>query len=405
MKVAGSRPEQVQMAVLIQELAGSTHTSHFFPSLSGVAGSYDVYAQAPVDPNDGFCELAIGLGGTVVGGEYCARFSPSSTLSIKSRVQAGSQSKFLALPLENASKTVFGDILLDSTEDLSIFPRTFYKQKPDIPLDAESALEQRVSVADLIREEALPLPQLVSLLLKIGSSAMSCRVEMEFALDILDKPDQDGNAFKFTILQMRAMPQALNMHFSFPNLTVDSSTHSMTICYSSNSLGHGHVEDIWDIIYVAPDSIARNKTRDIAHQIAKLTQKLHEENRRYILIGPGRWGTCNSETGIPVTWRDIRGAVCIVETPFSDSTICAPSQGSHFFQNITSFNVMYFTIDKNSGVNYKWLSRQISSSPDGGCVRHIPLNEAIEVVADGNTRCGVVMQPGFTHQDLIPSLY
>jgi len=401
----------VQMAVLIQELAGSTRTSHFFPSLSGVAGSYDVYAQAPGDPNDGFCELAIGLGGTVVGGEYCARFSPSSKFSLTSHVQGGSQSKFLALPLENASKTIYSDILLDSTEDISIFPRTYFKPKMDATLTEDTTSihpisEQRVTVADLIREEAFPLPQLVSLLLKIGCSAMSCRVEMEFALDILDKPDQDGNTFKFTILQMRAMPQALNMHFSFPNLTVDSSTHNMTICYSSNSLGHGHTEDIWDIIYVAPDSIDRNKTRDIAHQIAKLTQKLHEENRRYVLIGPGRWGTCNSETGIPVTWRDIRGAVCIVETPFADGSTCAPSQGSHFFQNITSFNVMYFTIgDKNSGVNYKWLSRQISSSPDGGCVRHIPLNEAIEVVADGNTRCGVIMQPGFTHQDLIPSMY
>lgn len=209
------------------------------------------------------------------------------------------------------------------------------------------------------------------------------------------------------------MPQALNLHFSFPRLTFDSNDPhtnmtnmiNMTISYSNQTLGHGHIQDIWDIIYIPPDGLGRHQTRDIAIQIAKLTQKLHEEKRKYILIGPGRWGTCNSEMGVPVTWQDIRGAVCIVEMPLPDGSTCVPSQGSHFFQNITSFNVMYFTIDKNSGVNHKWLSRQICSSPDGGCVRHIPLNEPIEVVADGNTRCGVIMQPGFTHEDLIPSMY
>jgi len=252
-----------------------------------------------------------------------------------------------------------------------------------------------MSLPDIIRNDVLPLPQLVYLLLQVGAAAMSCPVEMEFAMDVVENERSGQREVRFSILQMRALAKAFKQ--TVPKLTMNEvPSAEVTACFSRQALGHGIINGITDIVYIKPDGFDPAKTQEIADQVGQLTSKLHAAKKPYVLIGPGRWGTHNPFLGVPVSWDQISGAACIVETELGPGQFSIPSQGSHFFQNITSFDIFYFTVNSFSGeggVNYQWLNK-CEDLTEIGAARHISLKSPIQVVVDGVSRCGVVMLPG-----------
>jgi len=226
-------------------------------------------------------------------------------------------------------------------------------------------------------------------------------VEMEFSVDFIENPSRKGDMLaQFAILQVRAM--AASKEQFVPKLSMNEiPTTNTNLCYSRQALGHGVISDIQHVVYVSMQQFNINNTIEVAKQIENVTKKLHEEKKPYILIGPGRWGTASPHLGIPVTWQQISGAGCIVETALGDGQN-VPSQGSHFFQNITSFDIPYFTIGANgeSGeVNYEWLEKfDKARTTSIGCVRLLDLENPVQVVVDGVSRCGVVMLPEYNYE-------
>jgi len=414
------------MAVVIQQLVGHTHKNdQFFPTFAGVAGSYDVYAKRDVDPHQGYCSVALGLGGTVVNGGFLARFSPANPKSLWTT----DQEKYLALDLKadpiHAAQThdVTDDASVLSIPILDIHPETSKTNGPGnllvnvhgIPVNYVRSLANgqndkngapvrlaQLTLDDVIKNEVIPFSRILSLLLKLGSTAMSCPVEMEFAVDFEPQNENGSDAvvMKFALLQMRAMASALKYYV--PTLsTNDIPAVGTTLCYSMQALGHCLNPDIKDVVFVSRNGFDPSKTKEIANQIGQITQRLHQAKRAYILIGPGRWGTASPNLGVPVSWQQICGAGCIVETPLGPGGGSAPSQGTHFFQNITSFDIPYFTItgDNGGNVDYDWLEKQDSNTVQTvGCVKHLSLDKPLQVVVDGISRCGAVMLPDHSYQ-------
>ncbi len=362
------RLEEEKMAIIVQKMIGEAYGNRFYPDISGVAKSYNFYPLSPQTPQDGIVSVALGLGKTVVDGGNTVRFCPRyptdliQFYSVEESLNT-SQREFFALQMESNHGFEYStyDALLkqypiesaESDGTLGYVGSTYSPDNDTISDGISRPGTRVVTFAPLLKYKLFPLPEILELLLDMGTWGMGTPIEIEFAVDMstsINKPKEFG------LLQMR--PLVIDRELT--NFNIEDIDKDRLICTSTQVLGNGIMDDIYDIVLVDPDTFERAKSRDVAKEVSLFNSTLMELNRPYLLIGMGRWGTLDPWLGIPVKWEQIAGAKTIVESGFKEFSV-APSQGSHFFQNITSFMVGYFTVDshKQEGfINWEWLQDQ-----------------------------------------------
>jgi CheY-like chemotaxis protein len=405
MKATSYRLEEEKMAVIIQKLVGSVHNGRFYPEFAGVGKSYNFYPAPPQKASDGIAMVALGLGKMVVDGGNHVRFSPKypnhlmQFFSTKEVIKTAQQ-EFYALNLDgrlDCSSADSPDNLVEifdlekSEKDGTLYyVGSTYSPENDAVYDGVSRKGLRVvTFAPVLKHNVFPLAKILDLLLSMGSWGMGTPVEIEFAVN-LSVPK--GEPKEFAMLQMRPLVISLELE----ELDVDNTKNEELICQSTQVLGNGVINDIYDIVYVDIHEFNRAKSREVAAEVSRLNSKLTDQKRPYLLIGVGRWGSYDQWLGIPVTWDQIAGASVIVESGFKDLNV-APSQGSHFFQNITSFRVGYFTVNSfiNLGnIDWDWL---LSQQPVEKLkyTRHLQFDVPLTVKINGHKNKGVIFKPGF----------
>ena len=396
-KVTSYRLEEEKMAVIIQKMVGAQHGERFYPDFSGVGKSYNFYPIAPQKSQDGIVSAALGLGKTVVDGGITVRFCPKypqHLLQFFSTDEAlrNNQSEFYALEMSGqplhyleTHDTLLKKYGLDVAERDGTLPYvgSTYSAENDSLSDGLARTGIRiVTFAPVLRNKMFPLAQILELLLDMGEWGMGTPVEIEFAVSM---SSPGGKPKEFGLLQMR--PLVLSRD-------IDQFDAGRLICQSHQVLGNGVIPDIFDIILVDPRRFERSKSLDVAREVMHFNEKLIAEHRPYLLIGVGRWGSLDPWLGIPVKWDQISGAKAIVEAGLRDMDV-APSQGSHFFQNITSFMVGYFTVSSNAKqgtVDWEWLSGQ-ESVEEGIYVRHLRFATPIVIKMNGHQNKGIILKP------------
>ncbi|MHB0971089.1 MAG: PEP/pyruvate-binding domain-containing protein [Thermoanaerobaculia bacterium] len=400
-KVTGLPAEDEKMGVIVQRLVGSRHQARFYPEISGVARSYNFYPMGPQKPEDGVVSLALGLGKTIVEGGVSVRFSPKHPdhlpqfVAKRGTLQCN-QRNFYAIDMSTSwpTRSTVDEQVRSYTIDVAESDGAFahvastYCAENDALYDGIARVGTRiVTFAPILHDHAVPLPEAIDFLMELCSWAVGAPVEIEFAVNL---SVTSGLPKELAILQVR--PLALSRETA--ELTIDDVESERLICQSNQVLGHGAIANLRDLVVVDFDRFDRSKSHVAAREIARLNELLVDEGRDYILIGPGRWGTLDPWLGIPVKWDQIRGAKAIVEAPFRDITV-DPSQGSHFFQNLTVFHVGYFTVRdgiRENFVDWGWLADQ-PAAHEADFVRHIRLHEAIVVKMNGHDRRGVILKP------------
>lgn len=401
-KVTSYRLEEEKMAVVIQRLVGAQHGQRFYPAISGVAKSYNFYPVAPQKPQDGIVAVALGLGKIIVDGGMTVRFSPrypNHLLQMSSPAQAlkNNQNEFYALDMKGSllAAPEIGDILVqshalaDAEADGTLhYVGSTYSHENNALYDGLSRAGSRlVTFAPVLRNRLFPLAAIVETLLQLGSWGMGTPVEIEFAVNLTVPPDQPK---RFGILQVR--PLVLSRETE--ELNIDDLNPAELICHSYQVLGHGAIHGLQDVVVVDPERFDRSRSRDVAKEVMLLNEKLIAEGKSYLLIGVGRWGSLDPWLGIPVKWDQISGAKAIVESGFKDMSV-DPSQGSHFFQNITSFMVGYFTINsrvKEGFLDWEWLSG-MPAVEEREFVRHLRFDHPFVVKMNGHTNEGIILKP------------
>lgn len=396
-KVTPYRLEEEKMAVLIQKVIGSRHGPRFYPHLAGAARSYNFYPYPPQASEDGVVAVALGLGRTVVDGGRSLSFCPKYPqhlihFSTPKDMLDTSQREFVAIEMDGES----GEITeaphpLETAEDdrtLSYVGST-YSPDNDAVYDGTSRPGIRiVSFAPILKHRTFPLPEIMTDLLDFGKKGMNSEIEIEFAVDLTSAR---GAPKEFGFLQIRPMA----MSREGEEVDVEDVASEDVLCWSNSVLGNGKMDHIHDLVVVDHRTFERAKTRDVATEVSRLNAKLVATGVPYALVGLGRWGSADPWLGIPVTWDQISGARVIVEVGFEDLHVM-PSQGSHFFQNLTSFRVGFFTVNPQAGegaLDWEWLdSHSDESSP--GFVRHLRFVDPLVVKIDGKRQRGVILKPG-----------
>ncbi len=426
------RLEEEKMAVIIQQVVGSAHGQRFYPDFSGVVRSRNFYPVAPITVEDGIATVALGLGRTVVDGGKCLTFCPRYPqhliqFSSVEDILNNSQTEFWALELNHDLSTsssgaphlphsadVGSEVERPSSSAASRtsdriphlhevpFPisaaesdgtlrnvASTYSADNHAVYDGMSRPGARiVSFAPILKYGVFPLPALLEHLMHIAEDALRRPVEVEFAVRM---PCRAGDPAEFGFLQMR--PLVLSREGE--ELKMEEVDRSHLVCQSSKVLGHGRVSDLRDAIVVDLHRFERARSHEVAESVAQLNAKLTDSGTPYLLIGVGRWGSNDPWLGIPVEWDQISGARVIVEAGFRDFRV-TPSQGSHFFQNLTAFQVGYFTVNPDAGegfVDWDWLASSAAVEEDT-CVRHLRFNHPLVVVMNGKTSQGMIFKPG-----------
>jgi hypothetical protein len=404
-KITNYRLEEEKMAVIIQKMIGSKHNNRFYPDFSGVAKTYNFYPIAPIKPNDGIVSVALGLGKTIVEGGISIRFCPkypTHLIQLHSTKEAlnNNQQEFFALDmdtinnLENSNIIVqeeyikkynIKDAELDGT--LNYIASTYSMENDSISDGTSRNGIRLITFSPILKNKIFPLPQILEKLLDLSSWGMGTPVEIEFAVNISVPP---GEKKQFSVLQMR--PLVVNREND--ELNIEDIPKSKILCTSNEVLGSGIIKDIYDIVYVDFHKFDRAKSHEVAHEVNQFNSKMLDEKRPYLLIGVGRWGTLDPWLGIPVTWSQISGAKVIVETGMKD-LIVEPSQGSHFFQNLTSFSIGYFTVNTTntfSTLDWKWLLKQ-ETVEEKNFVKHIRLKKSCTIKMNAHENIGVIIKP------------
>lgn len=400
LEATNHRIEEEKMGVILQQLVGSQHDDRFYPNFSGVARSYNFYPFGKVKPEDGVACVALGLGKSVVEGEEMLMFSPAHPQSLPQFATtedalANSQRGFYSLDMSCSSGGV-DDILracvdkhgLDLAEaDGTLAPvGSVYSPENNALYDGIGRPGPRlVTFAHVLKSGIFPLAEIIKLLLRLGQRGMACPVELEFAVNMQTDPMQFG------VLQIRPIvaDEASEV------CQIEEAEIENACCHSRQTMGNGTIRGLSDLIYVDPDQFQASRTREIAGQISLMNARLTSEGRRYILIGPGRWGSADPWLGVPVTWEQVSSAQVIVETSLKDFLI-TPSQGTHFFQNLASFRIGYLTVNPTAGggfVDWDWLASQ-KAVEEVSMLRRLRLDQPLEVRLDGRTRQGVILKPG-----------
>jgi hypothetical protein len=388
------------MAVIVQQLVGTVHGQRFYPDFSGVVRSHNFYPVPPMTFADGIAAVALGLGRSVVDGGKCLAFCPrypQSLLQFSSvdDILANSQTEFWALALNGVPQGRPGHLHemrfgLDVAEtDGTLFAvGSTYSVDNQAVYDGVSRPGVRIiSFAPMLKHGLFPLATILETLVKAGEDALGIPVEIEFAVRL---PRQTGEAAEFGFLQIRP----LTVSRDHQDLLLDNVEPRQLLCRSNKVLGNGRIENLYDVVVVDSQRFERSRSQEVAKAVAHFNGLLGAENRPYLLIGVGRWGSNDPWLGIPVEWDEISGARVIVEAGFRDFRVM-PSQGSHFFQNLTAFQIGYFTVNPDAGegsVDWEWLSGQPSVDEDG-CVRHLRFDAPLRVIMNSRQSQGIIFKP------------
>lgn len=391
------------MAVIVQQMIGADHNGKWYPALSGVAQSHNYYPVQDMKPEDGIAHIALGIGKTVVEGEKNLRFSPAHPqkliqFSTVEDILENCQRQFYGLDMQNDSclnrynANLIRYEVQDAVNDkpVQMLSSTYIPEENRIR-DVDMPGLKILTFAQLLKYSAYPLAEVLSELLSIGRTGMGSEIEIEFALQLgATLPES-----KFYLLQIRPMVTGGER----ADVGICDHEIAQAICYSTQCLGHGRLSNIFDIIYVKPDCFKPDVTKEIAQEIGYLNRKMRARGRNYLLVGPGRWGTADQWLGIPVQWSDISMVQAIVEVR-SSLLRADPSQGSHFFQNITSLGIPYLTVDveKNGGaarssddrLDWSWFD-SMQPEHDGTWVRHLRLNYSLTIKCEGVESRGIIM--------------
>jgi len=395
------RLEEEGMAVIIQRIAGTRHGKRFYPDFAGVARSYNFYPAGPLRPEDGIVAVGLGLGRTVVEGDECLRFSPAAperALGFSSAAEArnNSQRSFFALDLDQEPGRQGGEGIELSRYGLDVAEQDGVLAPAGSTYDAENDRMydgvtrdgiRLVTFSPILKHNLFPLAPLLNDLLRLGKQGTGSDVEIEFAVN-LNQSNPDPPEFGY--LQMRP----LAMCGGTDAVEIGDVSGGRALCVSDHVLGNGVVEGIHDLIVVDFHRFDRSHSHEAALEVARQNGLLHAEERPYVLIGVGRWGSADPLLGIPVNWTQIAGARVIVEAGFRDFKVL-PSQGTHFFQNLVQGDVGYFTVnpEANDGLlDWDWLAAQ--PGPEAvHHVRHIRLAGPVSVRMCGLEGHGAILKP------------
>ncbi|MCB9915969.1 MAG: histidine kinase [Planctomycetes bacterium] len=392
------RLEEEKMAVMVQELVGRQHGDRFYPDFSGVARSYNYYPEPGHRPEDGVAAVALGMGRTVVDGSPCLRFSPRyprelvSFSSVEAAL-ANSQRAFWALDLDSSKRVT--DLVglrqypLDVAEQdgtLTFIGSTYLPDDLRIVDGISRAGVRLVSFAQVLKHGAFPLAAILNHLLERCERGTGAPVEIEFAGNL----GGPGQRPQFAFLQLR--PLAVSGEGEA--VSIGAPDPARVLCQSGRVLGNGHLEGLRDLVVVDVDSFDRSRSVEIAAEVARFDAWLRREGRPYALFGVGRWGSADPLLGIPVSWNQICGARVIVECGFKDLVV-EPSQGTHFFQNLSSSQVGYFTVNPGTpgeSVDWAWLAAQ-PAEESTAFTRRLRLAAPLDVRISAQEQRGVIEKP------------
>lgn len=390
--------EDERMAVIIQEIVGRRHRDRFYPVVSGVARSYGFYRSGPARPEDGVVSLALGLGKTIVDGGLVWSYSPAHPavgppFGSASALLEETQTEFWAVhmgkppaydPIRETEYLVrcgLSEAEKDGT--LRWVASTYDPDSDRLAPGTGRSGPRAVTFAPLLLLDEFPLNALVKRILAVCEDGIGEKVEIEFALN-LDTPSRDPSSLGF--LQVRPMVVSDER----VDVLADELEGEGLLLSSDNVMGNGVVEGVRDVVYVKPEGFEAGKVRQAAMEIGAINREMLEARRPYVLIGFGRWGSSIPSLGIPVGWGDICGARAVVEATIPVMNVDL-SQGSHFFHNISSFGVSYFSVrhDGSHRVDWEWLARQ-PAIRESDTVRHVRASRPLVVKVDGRTGRGVI---------------
>ncbi|MBR9978904.1 MAG: hypothetical protein KFH87_12535, partial [Bacteroidetes bacterium] len=399
-EATSNRIEEEKMAVVIQEMVGTRRGRYFYPELSGVARSFNYYPFGKASPQDGVVNLALGLGKQIVDGGTSLQYSPAypavyPQFGTTRDLFHNSQLTFYALDLQSDiirkypredQNLVQLDLKTAEEHGTLALTASTYSGQDDRLYEGTGREGTRIlTFAPILKSEIIPLNHAIRLLVDMCETAVNAPVEIEFAVRIGDSAGKDA---EFSFLQLRPMVK----QEGGVNISVESLPSSSLLFRCDKALGNG-VSRIRDIVYVKADSFDAMRTREIVKEITAINQRLLEAQQSYLLIGPGRWGSSDPALGIPVAFSDISAARAIAETTLPNMII-DPSQGSHFFQNLTSFRISYFTLrhyNEEHALDWDWLDSR-DCVEERKYVRHVRVSEDMMVVVNGQSGTGAVLK-------------
>ncbi len=399
-KRVGHQPENWQMAVIVQQVAGAPHRGFFYPAISGVAQSLNYYPLTGMRPEDGAATIALGMGKQVVSGERALKFSPKHPKGLMQRssvdeILAHAQRRFYAVELEapysldargrdhlvrrHVSEAV-------NEAPVKMLAGTYVLEEHRIKESVRMDGPRVLTFAGVLKYDLFPLAGLLQRLLSMGEGTMGVPVEMEFAVNLATP---SGNGASFHLLQMRPMT-ASKANIA---VTIAPEEQRRAVCYTRHAMGNHDRHPISDVIYVKPAAFDPGQTRLIAREVAYLNAYAEGLKRRYLLVGPGRWGSADPWLGIPVRWTDISSVAAIIET-VSDKLNVEPSIGAHFFHNLVSLGISYLSVTRQEPdhFDWDWLTAQ-KVVQETEFVAYAQLAAPAGLKVDGRSSSGIIISP------------
>ncbi|MBT8075399.1 MAG: histidine kinase [Gammaproteobacteria bacterium] len=402
-EATGNRTEEEKMAVILQEIVGEERDGYFYPVLSGMARSYNFYSVGRIKPEEGIAYTALGLGKTIMEGENCLFFSPSNpkVLPQFSKPQdylKNTQREFFAVDMtdpsvfpERGGEVGLAKLNMTDSEKHGVlkYVGSTYSADNDRIYPGVGRKGARIVTFDpILKSRIFPLAEILEYLLELGSGAMNVPVEIEFAAEFTSGSDELD---EFRFLQIRPMM----VETSFEDISVYDNDDQQVFCKSDQALSNGRIDGIRDIIFVKPDNFERANMVHMADHVGKYNQQFKDQDSSFILVGPGRWGTSDRWLGIPTKWNQISAARVIIEVDYGDFVV-EPSFGTHFFQNLITFEIGYLTINSSSRYNFldwDWLN-SIEAVSETEYLKHVRLDRPLGVQIDGRTGKAVILKPG-----------
>jgi len=392
----GHRTEDEKMAVIIQQLIGQAYGNYFYPAISGVAQSHNYYPFSHMKPEDGIVNIALGLGRMVTEGEKTLRFCPKYPQLLPQRstvddILENAQNFFYVMKLGDCSSQVGinEEATLEKREvsdaaqetPVKLLASTYVPEEHKIRDTVQMQGYRVLTFAQVLKYRTFPLADILAAILEAGHQGMGCPVEIEFSVNLCP---EKGDKSEFALLQIRPMT-ARTEHLK---VDIGDEEIARAFCYSANALGNAVKTDIADILFVKPDDFDPGRTVEMAREIGRMNSQLVSEERKYLLIGPGRWGSADRWLGIPVNWAEISGMGAMVETTFTKLK-ADPSQGSHFFHNITTQGINYISISEHGEdfLDWNWLT-SLPVTAETSYMAHIKLDKPFTLKVDGRkSRC------------------
>lgn len=400
------RLEEEKMGVVVQRLVGARHGGRFYPDFAGVAQSWNYYPSGSLTSEDGVASVVLGLGQAVTEGSSCFRFSPAhprvpSPFGSPARLAENCQTRFRALRMTGPGGSggddlaYVGEYPIEKAEadgTLAAVASTWQPENNAVYDGISRQGVRLVTFAPVLKHGVFPLADILFVLQQLGEWGMAGPVELEFAVNRATPP---GRPAEFRVLQMRPLVVSREAE----QMDLSKFEPRDLICRSDWVLGNGRIE-VHDVVVVDRATFRRADSRRVARDLAKLNKRLTTMDRPYLLVGVGRWGSRDPWLGIPVEWSWISGARAIIETGFHDFAV-QPSQGTHFFQNLMSFGIGYFTVNRSSDVGFvdwDWLREQEPAQKVGSVV-HLRFDEPLQIWMDGQKGEGIITRPGVGPED------